>query len=415
MTPGVRIAAACVSKDADDILPVLVAHYIRHGIRDFYLVQHGDQPDVSEKLVATMGKLANFTIYHHNNPYFRQAAMTNMLLELARADGFDVFLPFDSDEFFDVTDAERTLGEVLDEWVRSNNGEQLIVPMFNYLAPRDTEVFGPQTLRRITHRVRPKVGVTREQLSARMLPLHKSIARLRGSSAAELANVVLGNHETLGPRTLLSVFEPDVPSVPGAPASYPVVVRHLPRRSRAFTMEPLLLQRALETSVTSGESPEAPGILARLEATWQAFSLDPAMDPHVIREEEFFVLEPDDACARILDNIDRAGFDTSDARCRSTETREAPTASYSSQIYIDDPAFDAGVSATHVQFLRAKEIHELAKQVRARKDARIKNLQRKIKRRTARNISAQQPPAKKTTNRLLRRIKNLARRFLMRG
>ena len=415
MTPGVRIAAACVSKNADDILPVLVAHYIRHGVRDFYLVQHGDQPDVSEKLVATMGKLANFTIYHHNNPYFRQAAMTNMLLELARADGCDVFLPFDSDEFFDVTNAERTLGEVLDEWVRSNNGEQLIVPMFNYLVPRDTEDFGPQTLGRTTHRVRPKDGVTREQLSPRMLPLHKSIARLRGSSAAELANVVLGNHETLGPRALLSAFEPDVPSIPGTPESYPVVIRHIPWRSRSFTMEPLLVHRALETSVASGESSEAHGLLARLEATWQAFSLDPAMDPSVSRDEEFFVLEPDDACARILDNIDRAGFDTSDSWCRSTETLEAPTTSYSSQVYVDDPAFDAGVSSTHVQFLRATEIHQLVKQVRARKDARIRNLQRKIKRLTARNVSRQQPPAERKTNHLLRRMKNLARRFLMRG
>lgn len=399
MNPPIRIAAACVSKDAADILPVLVAHYIRHGIRDFYLVMHCDQPDVSKQLVATMGKLANFTIYHHNGQDFHQAAMTNMLLQLARADGCEVFLPFDSDEFYEPTDGARILADVISEWVAGGNGEQMHVPMFNYFAPNDTEVFSPQTLGQISHRVRVRPGVSKEDLNSRFWWLRKSISRIDDAPQAEKINVTIGNHQTLRSREPLKLFTPLVPSEPDVPESYPIVIRHIPWRSREFTTRPALLSRALFTAVRNGEDFSTDEHARLFEETWDAYSTTPGADVNKTYDYEQFSLIPDDACVRILTRLEEAGFDISDTWCRPTSvspsalsrgSTASTTGEFVSRVFVDDPAFDAGVMATRAQDSRANRERDRVIEMRERKDERISRLQERVNKLTEQKAALQE-------------------------
>ena len=114
--PSVRIAACGVARGASDILPAVIAHLIGQGITDFYLVLHNEALSVSENLVGAFSTRANLTIIHHDHPAFNHGAISNMLLAQARRDGFDVHLPFDSDEFYVSTDARFTLAKAIEQW-----------------------------------------------------------------------------------------------------------------------------------------------------------------------------------------------------------------------------------------------------------------------------------------------------------
>ncbi len=387
---AVRIAAACVCKDSADILPLLVAHYIRHGIRDFYIAFHGDDPAVSDALVASLGGLANFTVFHHNNPIFHQAAITNMLLELARADGCDVFVPFDSDEFYEPTDTSRSLVDVLHEWVTQGRGEQILVPMYNYFSPRDTQRFTSRTLARMTHRIDMKRGIAKDDLNSRFWWLYKSISRLRDIPKASITNVVIGNHQTLRGREDVERSVVDTPREPTLPDEFDLVIRHIPWRSREFTMKPLLMDRALITSVRSGEGLNDAQLAQLFADTWDAYTLDPDIDPMRTIETETYFLVPDSACARILHALDEVGFDIDDPWMRprpnsaitklTARNDGAPT--YVSRVTVDDPGFDAGVLAANVQLTRAYQERDFHRDRWERRDERIKRLESRVQRLT---------------------------------
>jgi hypothetical protein len=403
MNPPIRIAAACVSKNAADILPVVVAHYIQQGIRDFYLVFHCDQPDVSKMLVATMGNLANFTIYHHNGEDFHQSALTNMLLQMARADGCEVFLPFDSDEFFEPTEGALNLADAISEWVASGNGEQMHVPMYNYFATNDAEVFSAQTLGQITHRVRVKPGILKDEINSRFWWLSKSISRIDDAPRAEEINITIGNHQTLRSRDPLTRFAPTDPSTPDVPESYPIVIRHIPWRSREFTIKPVLISRALLTAVRSENNLSADEQARLFEETWNAYSLPPDADVHKTYDFEQFSLIPDGACTRILARLEEAGFDVSDEWCRPTNVSPSrlsggltasPADNFVSRVFVDDPAFDAGVMATNAQNSRANRERDRFKEMRDRKDARISRLQERVAHLTEQKAALQQRAAR---------------------
>jgi hypothetical protein len=336
---NVKIAAGGVFKNSADIVAPVVAHMITEGITDFFLVLHNESRVISERLVESFRGRANLTVIHHNQPNFMQAAITNVILSMARRAGFDVFLPFDADEFFVSNNPDRKLREVLSDWVVSGNGEQMIVPMVNYLVPHDVNVFRARTLERMPYRVELTPGSNRRLVSQRLRQHRKSIVRLSGVPFAHQIRVSLGNHSALRGATKVSMFS--VVEV----AKPPIFVCHIPWRSRAGTLEPPLLARAIGTAAPLGDHTQDADDSEVLLSTWNQYSLTPRMLDGFDLENNVFRLVEEGTCLRILSGILAAEFDPDDEYCASTRVDSLAGVGFTSDVLEDDLMFESAVAA----------------------------------------------------------------------
>lgn len=347
---AVRIAAGGIFKDSADIVAPVVAHMIGQGITDFFIVLHNENRDVSEKLVESFRGRANVTVIHHNNPRYMQAAVTNVILSMARREGFDVFLPFDADEFFMSLDPKMTLHEVISDWVTSGNGEQMIVPMVNYLAPNDVEVFRARTLERMPYRVELSPSADHLLVSARLRRQFKTIVRLSGVPFAQLIWIVAGSHSALRGVTSTPKYLPHADTKP------PIFVCHVPWRSRASTLEPPLLWRALGTSAPLGNHTSDADDSEVFQSTWDEYSLTPQMLDGVNLHNDVLRLVTDDTCLRVLNGIVAAEFDPDDEYCASTRADSEVKFEFTSQVLADDPMFESAVAAVAGQVKYAADL-----------------------------------------------------------
>ena len=342
---NVRIAAGGMFKDSADIVAPVVAHLIGQGITDFFLVLHNENRDVSERLVDSFRGRANLTLVHHNNPSYMQAAVTNVILSMVRREGFDVFLPFDADEFFVSQDPQRNLREVITDWLASDNGEQMRVPMLNFLVPRDVEDFRARTLERMPYRVELLPGYDRQVVSSRLLPHFKAIVRLSSVRFAHLTRLVAGSHVAHIGVSKTKLYEPDIGK------NVPIGVCHIPWRSRASTLGPPLLGRALATGAPRGETtPSADADASKvLQSTWNEYSLTPPMLDGANLENDVFRLVKDDTCGHILSGIIAAEFDPDDDYCASTRQVDVAGVEFISRVLDDDVMFESAVDAVEGQ------------------------------------------------------------------
>ena len=346
-----RIAAGGTFKWAGEIVAPVIAHFISQGVTDFFLTLHAEHPGVETELERAFGGRANLTIVRHNNTTFRQAAITNMLLSMAREEGFTVFIPFDADEFYVPVDPTLTLRDTIEAWVRSDHGEQMLVPMHNFLVPRDTEFFRARTLGRMPYRVVVKPGVSKEKLNLRLLPQYKSISRISGIPNGRQTFVIAGNHRTLRLGAQLPEFIPsvDVPS--------PIKICHVPFPSRNMTATPAMAHRAQRAAVTAAgnkSEPQSPEALR--SETWKNSSLNQHQLDGRDLDRPFFTLVSDESCRHILNRIIDAGFDVDDPWCRSLDESDSSHA-FVTRHFNDSLLFDAGVSAVHAQVGHASALY----------------------------------------------------------
>jgi hypothetical protein len=348
-----RIAAGGIFKWSGEIVAPVIAHLISQGITDFYLVLHCDHDEVEMELERSFGSRANLTIVRHNHAAFRQAAATNMLMSMAREEGFDVFIPFDADEFYLPEDETRILRDVIEEWVDSDNGEQLIVELSNFLVPGDTEFFRARTLGRMPYRVAVKPKVKKEQLNLRLLSQYKSISRMSGSPQARASFVIGGNHRTFSRGENLPLFRPDGASSP------PDKICHVPFPSRHMVMNPSMAHRAHRAATTAADNPAEPKLAKDLrETTWRQTSLTKTQLAGRNLSRPYFTLVRDDTCQRILSRLIDSGFDVDDPWCRSVTPTNSSVA-FVTRVYSDNLLFDAGVTAVQAQVSHVSSLYNL--------------------------------------------------------
>jgi len=385
---------------------------IGQGITDFFLALHNENREVSERFVESFRGRANLTLIHHNNPRYMQAAVTNVILSMARSEGFDVFLPFDADEFFVPREPNHNLREVISDWVSSGNGEQMIVPMVNYLAPSDVEDFRASTLARMPYRVELNPDVDRLLVSSRLRQHFKSIVRISGVRFAHLIWIVAGSHSALRGATNTPSYSPGVDATP------PIFVCHIPWRSRASTLEPPLLGRALGTAAPLGDHTSDSDDYEVLQSTWDEYSLTPQMLDGANLKNDVFCLVEDDTCQRILRGIVAAEFDPDDEYCVSTLGDSPVELEFTSRVLADDMMFESAVAAMAGQVQYAADLRANGASRRAirentrRKRELIRQLrqQRKVIRDLRNEISLLQSQVRPPS--MARRAVNRGRRLI---
>ena len=347
--PRVRIAAAGAARGASDILPAVIAHHIGQGITDFYLVLHNEDLSVSENIVAAFGTRANFTIIHHEHPDFDHGAISNMLLAQARREGFDVYLPFDSDEFYVSTDSRFSLSEAIERWFVHETTEQIHVPNKNFVAPRSLDEFTTRSLSRLTHRFEYKPGVQNEDMRRRLEAMRKSISRLSGIPDAEFTVVQAGNHSTYRGRQRLTRKAPEVPF------NFGIEILHVPFRSRITTENPQHVERATEAVLRQPGERNPVELKEQFRQTWNEVSLSTDEQAAELTDRGDYVLYADDALNRILSGIANAGFDIDDPWCSSRNLSDPEGPTYSSRVIVNEPFFDLAITALAAHIRRMDE------------------------------------------------------------
>lgn len=101
-----RICGACMIKDAVDLVPFLCGHYLRIGIDRLVFVDDHSSDGTFEALFAVAAADPRVSVRRSADPAFRQASIMNGIANAALADGHEIVLPFDADEFWNL-DAAR--------------------------------------------------------------------------------------------------------------------------------------------------------------------------------------------------------------------------------------------------------------------------------------------------------------------
>ncbi|MEO0024255.1 MAG: hypothetical protein RL196_696 [Actinomycetota bacterium] len=108
-----RVAAGTVFYRTEDILVSAIWNLVSQGILDFYLIRHDEPGTEIETLLDEFRGHARIRLVSKTTAPFVQGRMMTFLAQAARADGFDVFVPFDSDEFLqNATDAPPLLEQL---------------------------------------------------------------------------------------------------------------------------------------------------------------------------------------------------------------------------------------------------------------------------------------------------------------
>jgi hypothetical protein len=231
-----KIAAGSIFSDSWDILPAAVANLVSLGVEDFYLIDHLSQENRGDELSALFADKARVRVARKMTAPFLQGRTMSILAEAARRDGFSHFIPFDSDEFLDISESGGTHPPSLRHWISSEGAGELgglLVPVINYVQSSAVESFTHSDLASASFIVenysRPDQE-WRDFLVRGGSPLlrpsnPKVLFRLALEEGQEIRAVGEGNHS-------VKIVD-DQHQELILPTSTALRVRHLPYRSRA--------------------------------------------------------------------------------------------------------------------------------------------------------------------------------------
>jgi hypothetical protein len=153
MTQPVRIAAGTVFYSTETVLMEAMWNLVAQGVTDFFLLCHDSLPTTGD--FAQFAGVANIRLAYKRTDPFLQGRMMTSLAEAAKRSGFDVFIPFDSDEFPASSADTSPLREQVEAWVSAGESAALAIDYRNYLLPNRVEEFSADKLRLANQTARP--------------------------------------------------------------------------------------------------------------------------------------------------------------------------------------------------------------------------------------------------------------------
>jgi hypothetical protein len=97
-----HVAGVCIVRDACDLIGLVCGHYLRIGLAHIRIIDDGSTDGTHEFLRYLAGKTPRLSIVRVDDTQFRQAELMSDAANELICQGFQIILPFDVDEFWDV-------------------------------------------------------------------------------------------------------------------------------------------------------------------------------------------------------------------------------------------------------------------------------------------------------------------------
>jgi len=100
-----NLAGVCVVRNARDLIGLVCGHYLRIGLGHVRFIDDGSSDGTYELLSRLARKEKRISVSRVSNAEFRQAELISEVANELLRSGFSIILPFDSDEFWNVSGA----------------------------------------------------------------------------------------------------------------------------------------------------------------------------------------------------------------------------------------------------------------------------------------------------------------------
>ena len=188
-----KLTALCTAKDEWPMIACACLHLLQEGIDEIIVLTSGSSDETSSGLRRLAAGGAPIVVIDEPSGLFHHGVITTMLAHLAMDRGADWLVMFDADEFMLTADPALTVRDVIAAWHDSADGPRArMMEVRNFLVPRSTTAFVPETLEKVMYVAVPVV----EESSAESIELVRT-GRLPFVCAPFPAKLVLPASEHL--------------------------------------------------------------------------------------------------------------------------------------------------------------------------------------------------------------------------
>ncbi len=197
MTVAATVAGVCAVRDARDLIGLVCGHYLRVGFAHLSFIDDGSSDGTFELLSALAEKEPRVSVRKVISPSFLQAELMCDAANELIGRGFSVIVPFDADEFWNVTalQLETCYADAAEICFRGK--------WLNYVQDRDA--FFPKMLGlfRIGYTAPSMPDVGMETVTAFTRPFVGHLETKVGFKAGQAVRFEKGQHSLLvGPQTV---------------------------------------------------------------------------------------------------------------------------------------------------------------------------------------------------------------------
>jgi hypothetical protein len=183
-----RVAGVCVLRDARDILPFLCGHYLLRGFDRLTFVDDGSSDGSFEFLTRLSRRSSRVRVTRVVHDSFRQPELVSAAANEAICEGFGIIVPFDADEFWDVSAANLVRLYGNEDGIAFFGRWTNFVQQAHHLAPR------PGALLDIRYRARPMPDADGTTVPALRRPFVGYSERKVGVKTASAVEFARGQH-----------------------------------------------------------------------------------------------------------------------------------------------------------------------------------------------------------------------------
>ena len=188
-----KSAAIAIVRNAVDIAPLTVLHHWLLGCDRVWIIDNGSSDGTYEALLTLQSRLPGLRVERNDGP-FDQASWTSDMANALLREGYDLIIPFDADECWNVEPAAVIRS------MRQRGVNVICAPVVNYIQARAVRQAAPGTWRQANRRVERAyspdlhaslvMGTGRLSFVERAFPRKVLLAPPRGARVA----IVKGNH-----------------------------------------------------------------------------------------------------------------------------------------------------------------------------------------------------------------------------